>query len=116
MNESCPKCHGPAVRIEQSGELHCTNQCEENEPARERRMLLQHLTADIARLLRPALPKDVGFILILADYDVGGMAYASTMDRDGAVSLLQEMADKMRQDEAVSAHLVNTAISKAVAR
>lgn len=110
----CPRCSGPAVRIEQSGALHCANQCDETDGAREARLELQRLTARIAHALGPAMPKGVGFVLLLADYEVGGMGYASSLEREGVISLLQEMADKMRKDADVAAHLVNTTIANAV--
>ncbi len=113
----CPKCGGPAVRILQSGEVHCSNQCEEAEHARAERLDLQALTADLARVLAPALPRGTGFILVLAEFGTGGgMAYASSLERDGSISLMQELVDKMRLDHAVADHIVDTTIAKALER
>jgi hypothetical protein len=114
---TCPKCDGPAVRILEGGAIHCANQCEEVEPARAKRLELQALVAGVASVLKPAIPEGIGFILVLADHgDSGGMAYASTIERDGAVSAMQELVDKMRADRAVADHIVNSTIAKAVPR
>jgi hypothetical protein len=105
------------VRILSSGELHCSNQCEESDVERSARLALQGVVAEVARALGPALPAGIGFVVILSDFgNTGGMAYASSIDREGSISMMQELVDKMRHDQAVAEHLVDTTIAKAVGR
>lgn len=112
----CPKCEGPAVRILQSGEVHCSNQCDETDPDTARRLEFQAMTSTVASALGSILPSGVGFILILAPFGekAGALAYASNMEREGTISTLKELADKMSHDQAVADHVVNTTIAKAV--
>lgn len=92
----CPRCGGPAARVVQTGELSCFAQCEEKLPAMARRIALEELTAKLARVLVDGVPADIGFTLVLAEYEgVGGMAYASTVEREDAMSMLRELLDKM---------------------
>jgi len=93
----CLKCGGPAVRLVQTGELSCARQCKEGVVQMARRLVLQEEVSRIASALGEVLPKGVGFTLILSDFGAdGNMAYASSVEREGCMSLLQEILDKMR--------------------
>jgi hypothetical protein len=57
---------------------------------------------DVARLLKGACPKGWGFFLVLADFSGPGegfKTYMSSMEREGAISLLREMADTLEHGE-----------------
>lgn len=98
MNEACPLCQGPAVRLTQTGELSCARQCAETPIARQQRLELQSLAAECARALAGAMPKGVVFALIVAEAPRGSMAYVSTCDRGSMHHLLRELLDKMETE------------------
>lgn len=94
----CPKCGGPAVRLVQTGELSCVAQCAEKLPNMARRIALEERTGATARALGETMPPGVGFVLVLFDYGpggTGGMAYASTGDREDMKAMLRELLDKV---------------------
>lgn len=58
------------------------------------RLVLEQQCRQIANLLKPQVPAGVGFILFLSDFGEGGnVAYVSTVEREGAVKLVQEWLD-----------------------
>ena len=71
---TCPKCGGPAVRVEQTGKLSCVQQCQETSVDELRRKQLEGFTADLARLVGAHMPNDYVFTLIVASApaDTGG--------------------------------------------
>lgn len=93
----CLRCGGPAVRLVQTGELSCARECSEVAVQMARRIVLQEQVSRIASVLGEVLPDGVGFTLVLADFGApGNMAYASSIEREGCMSLLEELLDKMR--------------------
>lgn len=96
MAEVCPRCNGPAVRVQQDGSLSCARQCDETTLEAETRRELEGLTADLARLVGAHTPKGYGFTLVLSKFgERGCMAYASSVVREDAKSMLQELLDKV---------------------
>ena len=96
---TCPRCRGPAVRVEQTGDLSCVRQCHEAPFARQKRIGLQALAGELAGALGAALPAEVGFALVVFDYgEKGSMAYAASAQRLDVVSMLRECADKIAHD------------------
>lgn len=58
------------------------------------RLVLEQQCRQIANLLKPQVPAGVGFILFLSDFGEGGnIAYVSTVERAGAIKLMQEWLD-----------------------
>lgn len=58
------------------------------------RLVLEQQCRQIANLLKPQVPAGVGFILFLSDFgDGGNVAYVSTVEREGAIKLVQEWLD-----------------------
>lgn len=56
-------------------------------------------TALIGRALKDTLPPEIAFFLCLANFGEGGtMTYASSIERENAIKLLREMADKLEKD------------------
>ncbi|MBX3260760.1 MAG: hypothetical protein KF782_13825 [Labilithrix sp.] len=98
-NETCPRCQGPAVRLTQTGELSCARQCNETPVARQQRLELHRLTAELARAVAGAMPKGVVFALVVAEAPRGSMAYVSTADRGSMRHLLRELLDKMETEQ-----------------
>lgn len=100
---TCPRCDGPAVRVQQDGELSCVRQCHETPRDELRRKELEGLTSALAQLVGSHTPSGYVFTLILASADSGvkngqAMAYASSGRREDVVSMLREMADKLDSD------------------
>lgn len=96
MSNACPKCGGAAVRVEQTGALSCAKQCDELTTEAASRRELEGFTADLARLLGLHVPAGYTFTLVLNKTGPGGcMAYASSAEREGVISMLREIADKI---------------------
>lgn len=95
----CPKCNGPAVRVQQTSMLSCVGQCHERLPDTAKRIALEETTAALFRRIKAGMPVGVGFTLIMFNYGIdGSMAYASTAQRADMISTLREMADKLERD------------------
>lgn len=93
---TCPRCHGAAVRVEQTGALSCARQCDETTLEEETRRELEGLTADLARLVGIHTPKGYIFTLVLTKAgDRGCMAYASSGVREDMKSMLRELLEKV---------------------
>ena len=102
---ACPRCGAPAVRLVQTGELSCVKQCDETLPEELERRELEGLTVDVARVLRLCIPSGTGFgfTLILSKFgDRGGMAFATTVEREGMKCMLRELLDKLEAGEPTS--------------
>lgn len=100
---SCPKCSGPAIRVQQDGSLSCVRQCHETPHDEMIRKELEGLTGALAQLVGAHIPNGYIFTLILASANDGvkngnAMAYASSGHREDIVSMLREMADKLEID------------------
>lgn len=55
---------------------------------------------DIARTLKAACPPGWGFVLVLASYGEDGFStYMSSVERQDAVKLMREMADRIESQE-----------------
>lgn len=93
---TCPRCGGPAVRLQQTRILHCARQCDETTVEEQARKELEGLTADLARLVGVHTPKGYIFTLVLSKTgDRGCMAYASSGVREDMKSMLRELLDKV---------------------
>lgn len=58
------------------------------------RLVLERQCRELVDVLKPRVPAGVGFILFLADFgDKGNLAYASTLERQSTIKLLQEWLD-----------------------
>jgi len=52
----------------------------------------------IGRALKEVLPPEVAFFLILSNYGADGtMVYTSSVERENAIKLLREMANKLEK-------------------
>lgn len=92
----CLRCKGPAVRVQQTGELSCARQCAEGAVDMAKRIVLDEEVAVYARFLAEQMKSGVGFCLVLFNFGAtGSMAYASTGRREDTVSMLRELLDKM---------------------
>lgn len=95
---TCAACGGPAVRVQQDGSLSCVGQCTETSPERALRAELEELTMTVSQACCGFIPKQYAFLFVLADVGRGGsMAYASSVARADAISMLREMADKLEK-------------------
>lgn len=56
----------------------------------------------VGRLIGNSLPSGWGFVLIMGTYEPGYATYVSNLERDGAVKMIRELADKIEsgKDEA----------------
>lgn len=96
---TCPRCHGPAVRVVQTGELSCVHQCAETLPEMGRRLVLEEMISNIGRALGHVLPEGTGFCLVLFDFgQAGNFAYISNGQREDIKSMLRELLDKLEKD------------------
>lgn len=92
----CLRCGGPAVRLVQTGELSCAQQCEETPVDMARRISLEETAAGMAKALGAAVPPGVGFCLVVFNYGgKGSMAFASSVRREETIAMLVELLDKM---------------------
>jgi len=60
---------------------------------------LEARARNIGSTLKQTLPKNVAFFLLLSNWGEGGMkTYVSSMEREGAIKLLREMADNLEEE------------------
>lgn len=67
----------------------------ENFVQKQVRLVLEKQCRELAELLGSKVPAGVGFLLFLADFgEAGNTAYVSSVQREGAIKLVQEWLDK----------------------
>lgn len=95
----CLRCGGPAVRLVQTGELSCAQQCAEGAVHMAKRIVLEEEVGNIARALGQVVPDGIGFTLVLFNFGKGGsMSYASSGRREETMAMLRELLDKMTSE------------------
>jgi hypothetical protein len=72
----------------------------ESHTEKQVRLILEKQVRELADGLRPKVPREQGFILLLFDHGPGNVAYISTADREGSAVHLRTLLSKWERDKA----------------